>query len=261
MANEPADTAARLALRALEGAPKLLPEAVDRPPFFYHACIALVFAERHEEALSRFDEALADARRLGSLPHVLALSCFRALPHLRLGNLGDAEADARLALETGPRLPGVHAALALAVLLETLAERGELEAAETADRRYPLVQQFPTMIQAAWLLAARGRLRLAGLRPGPALDDLLVAGDLFTRLHGPSPTTPWRSDAALAHLALDQRAEAKALAAEEVKLSEAHGGSRTLAVSLRRRPRRRRNSRHRAAPPSRNFARELRRSA
>jgi DNA-binding CsgD family transcriptional regulator len=233
MANEPADTAARLALRALEGAPKLLPEAVDRPPFFYHACIALVFAERYEEALPRLDEALADARRLGSLPHVLALSCFRALPHLRIGNLADAEADARTALETGPRLPGVHAALALAVLLETLAERGELEAAEAADQRYPLVQQFPTMIQAAWLLAARGRLRLAELRPARALDDLLAAGDLFSRLRSPTPMAPWRSDAALAHLALDQRAEAKALVAEEVKLSHAHGGPRTLGVSLR----------------------------
>jgi DNA-binding CsgD family transcriptional regulator len=233
MANEPADTAARLALRALEGAPKLLPEAVDRPPFFYQACIALVFAERYGEALPRFDEALADARRLGSLPHVLGLSCFRALPHLRIGNLSDAEADARIALETGPRLPGVHAALALAVLLETLAERGELEAAEAADRRYPLVQQFPTMIQAAWLLAARGRLRLAELRPAAALDDLLAAGDLFTRLRSPSPTTPWRSDAALAQLALDARAEARALAAEEVELSRAHGGPRTLGVSLR----------------------------
>jgi DNA-binding CsgD family transcriptional regulator len=233
MANEPADTAVRLALRALEGAPKLLPEAVDRPPFFYQACIALTFAERYEEALPRFDEALADARRLGSLPHVLGLSCFRALPHLRIGNLADAEADARTALETGPRLPGVHAALALAVLLETLAERGELEAAEAADRRYPLVQQFPTMIQAAWLLAARGRLRLAQLRPAAALDDLLAAGDLFTRLRSPSATTPWRSDAALAKLALDERAEARALAAEEVALAEEFGGARTLGVALR----------------------------
>jgi DNA-binding CsgD family transcriptional regulator len=233
MANEPADTVARLALRALDGAPKLLPEAVDRPPFFYHACIALTFAERHGEVLPRFDEAISDARRLGSLPHVLGLSCYRALVHLRIGNLADAEADARIALETGPRPPGVHAALALAVLLETLAERGDLGAAEAADRRYPLIQQFPTMIQVAWLLAARGRLRLAQLRPAPALDDLLAAGDLLTRLRSPSPTTPWRSDAALAQLALDARAEARALAAEEVELAEEFGGPRTIGVALR----------------------------
>jgi DNA-binding CsgD family transcriptional regulator len=233
MVNEPADTVVRLALRALEGAPKLLPEAVDRPPFFYHACIALTFAERHGEVLPRFDEAISDARRLGSLPHVLGLSCYRALVHLRIGNLADAEADARVALETGPRLPGVHAALALAVLLETLAERGELEAAEAADQRYPLVQQFPTMIQVAWLLAARGRLRLAQLRPAPALDDLLAAGYLFTRLRSPSPTIPWRSDAALAQLALDARAEARALAAEEVTLADEFGGPRALGIALR----------------------------
>jgi DNA-binding CsgD family transcriptional regulator len=233
MANEPADTVARLALRAFEGAPKLLPEAVDRPPFFYHACIALTFAERHQDVLPRFDEAISDARRLGSLPHVLGLSCYRALVHLRIGNLADAEADARTALKTGSRLPGVHAALALAVLLETLAERGELDAAEAADHRYPVIQQFPTMIQAAWLLAARGRLRLAQLRPAAALDDLLAAGDLFTRLRSPSPTTPWRSDAALAQLALDENGEARALAAEEVALAEAFGAPRMLGIALR----------------------------
>jgi DNA-binding CsgD family transcriptional regulator len=234
MANEPAETAARLALRALDGAPKLLPEAVDRPPFFYHACIALTLAERHGEALARFDEALADARRLGSLSHVLGLSCYRALAHLRIGNLADAEADARVALETGPRLPGVHAAAALAVLLETLAERGEPEAAEAANERYRLAEQFPTMVQGGWLLAARGRLRLAELRPAEALGDLLAAGELFARLRSLSATTtPWRSDAALAHLALGAPAEARALAAEEVTLAQAYHGPRALGIALR----------------------------
>jgi hypothetical protein len=95
MANEPAETVARLAQRALDGGPMLLPEAVDRPPFFYHACVALVFAERYPEALSRYDEAIEDARRLGSLSHVLGLSCYRVLAHLRMGNLTEAEADTR----------------------------------------------------------------------------------------------------------------------------------------------------------------------
>jgi DNA-binding CsgD family transcriptional regulator len=234
MANEPAETVARLALRALEGAPKLLPEAVDRPPFFYYACIALTLAERYEEALPRFDDALADARRLGSLPHVLGFSCYRAFVHLRIGNLADAEADARIALESGPRPPGFHACRALAVLLETLAERGELEAAETANERYRLAEQFPTMIHGGWVLAARGRLRLAELQPTAALRDLFAAGELFARLRSLSPTTaPWRSDAALAQLALGARAEARALAAEEVALAQAYNGPRALGVALR----------------------------
>jgi DNA-binding CsgD family transcriptional regulator len=232
IANEPADTAARLALRALEGAPKLLPEAIG-PAFFYHACTALTLAERYDEALGRFDEAIADARRLGVLWQVLALSCYRGLVHLRIGNLADAEADARVALETGPRPPGFHAALALAVLLETLAERGELDAAEAANQRYRLTEQFPTMVHGAWLLAARGRLRLAELRPAAALDDLLAAGDVFARLRSPSPTTPWRSDAALAQLALGARTEARGLAAEEVMLAQRHSGPRTLGIALR----------------------------
>jgi DNA-binding CsgD family transcriptional regulator len=233
-ANEPAEVVARLALRALDGAPKLLPEAVDRPPFFYHACNALAFAERYEQALPRFGEALADARRLGSLPHVLALSSYRALHHLRIGNLADAEADARVALETGPRLPGLHAAVALAALLETLAERGELEAAEAAGERYRLAGQFPATMQAGWLIAARGRLRLAESRPAAALGDLLAAGDLLTRLRIITPSgAPWRSDAALAHLALGAQAEANALAAEEVMLARAFKGPRTLGVALR----------------------------
>src|SRR5262249_10877025 len=153
------------------------------------------------------------ARRLGSLPHVLALSCYRALLHLHIGNLADAEADARAALETGPRPPGVHAAAALAALLQTLAERGQLEAAEAAEERYRLAEQFPSMLPAGWLLAARGRLRLAALRPAAALGDLLAAGDLFARVRVATPSiAPWRSDAALAQLALGARAEARALA-------------------------------------------------
>jgi DNA-binding CsgD family transcriptional regulator len=234
LAIEPAETVARLALRALEEAPKRLPGSLERPQSYYYASNALTLAERYDEALQRFDEALADARRLGSLPDVLILSCYRGLVHFRLGNLADAEADARVTLETGPRPPGAHAARALAVLLETLAERGELEAAEAVDQRYWLGEQYPTMIHGGYVLAARGRLRLAELRPAAALDELLAAGGLFTRISNPSPpTTPWRSDAALAHLALGNRDEARALAAEELALAQAYNAPRALGIALR----------------------------
>src|SRR5205085_3733803 len=119
-------------------------------------------------------------------------------------------------------------------LLETFAERGEFAAAETADQHYRLAEQFPTMLHGAWLLAARGRLRLAELRPAAALEDLLAAGELFVRLRSPSPTTAsWRSDVALARLALGAQAEARVLAAEEVALAEAFGAPRALGVALR----------------------------
>jgi DNA-binding CsgD family transcriptional regulator len=230
---EPAVTVARLALRALEKAPERLPEALERPQSFYYACNALTLAERYHDALSRFDEALADARRLGSLPDVLILSCYRALVHLRLGNLADAEADARVTLETTARPPGIHAARALAVLLETLAERGELETAEAANQRYRLYE-YRTMVHGGYVLAARGRLRLAELRPAAALNDLLAAGELFTRIRNPSPpTTPWRSDAALAHLALGNQDDARSLAAEELTLAQSYDAPRTLGVALR----------------------------
>jgi ATP/maltotriose-dependent transcriptional regulator MalT len=164
---------------------------------------------------------------------VLVLSCYRSFVHLRIGNLADAEVDARVALETGPRPPGFNAARALAVLLETLAERGELDAAEAANERYRLAEQFPTMVHGGWLLAARGRLRLAELRPAAALDDLLAAGDLLTRARNRTATTPWRSDAALAQLALGAQAEARTLAAEEVTLAQAYNAPRTLGIALR----------------------------
>jgi DNA-binding CsgD family transcriptional regulator len=164
---------------------------------------------------------------------VLALSCYRALLHLRLGNLADGEADARVALESGPRPPGIHAAVALAALIETLAERGELQAAEAADQRYRLAERFPTTEQTGWLLAARGRLHLAELRPAAALDDLLAAGELLARLRSPGPTIPWRSDAALAQLALGARADARTLAADELALANAFGAPRTLGIALR----------------------------
>jgi DNA-binding CsgD family transcriptional regulator len=234
LAIEPAEKVARLARRALDEAPERLPDSLERPRALYIACVALTFAECYGEALPRFDEALAEARRLGSLPDVIILSGYRALVHLRIGNLADAEADARVALETGPRPPGPNASRALAVLLETLTERGELEAAEAANQRYPLPEQYPTIVHGGYVLAARGRLRLAELRPAAALDDLLAAGELLTKVHTPSPpTTPWLSDAALAHLALGNQDEARALTAEELALAKAYNAPRALGIALR----------------------------
>ena len=58
------------------------------------------------------------------------------------------------------------------------------------------------------------------------------SGSRATAPANPHPAgASWRSDAALAHLALGARAEAKALAAEEVALAQAFNGQRTRQVA------------------------------
>src|SRR5207237_807822 len=55
-----------------------------------------------------------------------------------------------------------------------------------------------------------------------------------TRMGAVSPTfLPWRSDAALAHLALGDHAAARLLSTEEVELARAFGAPRVLGVALR----------------------------
>src|SRR2546429_157339 len=72
-----------------------------------------------------------------------------------------AEDGIRDVAVTGVQTCALPISVALAALLETLAERAEFQAAEAADERYRLAEQFPTTMQAGWLIAGRGRLRLA----------------------------------------------------------------------------------------------------
>jgi DNA-binding CsgD family transcriptional regulator len=84
------------------------------------------------------------------------------------------------------------------------------------------------------LLVARGHLRAAQRQPDLALDDLRAAGDIAMRIGATSPSSlPWRSEAALVHLALGERERAEALARVELDLARAFGAPRTLGVALR----------------------------
>jgi DNA-binding CsgD family transcriptional regulator len=81
---------------------------------------------------------------------------------------------------------------------------------------------------------ARGRLRFAQRRLGEALDDFRAAGEIATRTLAPSPTfVPWRSDGALAELALGDTEAARCLSEEELELARAFGAPRALGVALR----------------------------
>jgi DNA-binding CsgD family transcriptional regulator len=66
------------------------------------------------------------------------------------------------------------------------------------------------------------------------LDDFLAVGTLLTRATITCPGyLPWRSEAALAQLALGDHESAERLAEEELELARAFGAPRALGVALR----------------------------
>jgi DNA-binding CsgD family transcriptional regulator len=80
----------------------------------------------------------------------------------------------------------------------------------------------------------RGTLRLAQNRAEQALADLLECGHRLTKIGAISPSVAgWRSNAARAHLLLDQREQASRLTSEELALARAWGGARALSAALR----------------------------
>jgi DNA-binding CsgD family transcriptional regulator/DNA-binding transcriptional ArsR family regulator len=230
-ANEPADGVAALAERAMAGhEPRGLGWATGLVAIF----TALLFSERYDRADAAVEEGLAIVRGRGSAVHFAMCSAMRSCLALRRGALGDAEEDARAALEAAPRQAhGFYGMFALATLVESLLERARLEEAEHELERIG-VPECATAAPYGALLHARGRLYLARQRPNEALEDFLAGGRHLTRGLCVSPSAvPWRSGAALAQLALGRRDAARAQAAEEVALARDLGAPRALGVALR----------------------------
>jgi DNA-binding CsgD family transcriptional regulator len=89
-------------------------------------------------------------------------------------------------------------------------------------------------LPAVVLRLARGRLRVAQGRVAEGLEDFLSVGEQLTRAGVTSPSyLSWRSDAALAQLALGDREQAGRLAEEELELARAFGAPRALGVAKR----------------------------
>src|SRR5205823_6689756 len=87
---------------------------------------------------------------------------------------------------------------------------------------------------AAEVRFARGRLRVAQGRFAEGLEDLLAVGRLLTRALITCPSyLPWRSEAALAQLALGDHESAERLAEEELQLARALRAPRALGIAKR----------------------------
>lgn len=182
---------------------------------------ALAIADRLPEAVDLLDRALDGARRRGDAAEFRYLAALRSHTMLYAGNLLEAEADGRMAYrlcdDGGPQ----SAPLAAAVLTDALVERGALAEAEQVLTDADLVGDLSmSMLIAHFGLMARGRLRLRQGRAREALADLRNCGDA---LAGEGYVNPgfalWRTEVALAHLRLGERAAAREIAAENLELS------------------------------------------
>jgi DNA-binding CsgD family transcriptional regulator len=229
--SRPADDVVALARRALTGSRRRgLGWATNLVAIF----TVFLFAEHYDEAEELVEEGLAIARSRGSEIHFAMCSAMRSCLALRRGALGDAEEDARVALQAAPRQAhGFYGMFALASLVEALIERGRPEEAERELERVGVPERSSAATYGA-LISARGRLRLVQGRTDQALEDFQAAGRHLLRAECTTPSAgAWRSGAALAQLALGAAEDARSSAAEEVELARAAGCPRALGVALR----------------------------
>ena len=239
LTNEPAERGADLAVRALRAGGTAPPESGIPPWFafttwFSQATLSLLWAERYAEVRPLLDASIAQARAAGDSSRLAAGLAHRGWLALRRGDLIAAEGDARTALAAAELpAPTLYRILNAGVLVVALTDQGELDAAEQALA--PLDSEAESgSIPADVLRVARGRLRVARGRVAEGLEDFLAVGLGLTRALITCPSyLPWRSQAALAHLALGEREPAQRLADEEVELAEAFGTPRALAAAKR----------------------------
>jgi DNA-binding CsgD family transcriptional regulator len=237
--NEPAAAGARLARASLTAGREVLARVPRRrwlthATWFAQTAVSLIVAERWDEVRPLFDESIAEARVNGDSSLLAIGLAMRGWSALRRGDLTAAEVDTRTAL-AAPELgaPRLFRILNGGVLADTLVERGELDAAE--DVLTSLDSQVESdALTAAVLRLARGRLRVVRGRIEDGLADFQGVGRLATLAHVTCPGyLAWRSEAALAHLALAEHEPAKRLADEELELARVYGAPRTLGIAMR----------------------------
>ena len=200
---------------------------------YYLATAALTVAEDLQMAEAALAAAVDDARSRGSALGLATASHFQSFAIMRRGRVAAAAAAARAAL-AGERhgwrlaLPSAHVVLAAA-----LVETGDLDGAGAQVELAGLHADADAVSRLAHM-SGRAELHLARRHPREALADFMACGDLLAAAGAPNPSVlAWRSGAARALTALEDRGEARRLAEEELSLARAFGAPGAVGRALR----------------------------
>jgi DNA-binding CsgD family transcriptional regulator len=201
------------------------------------AIIAFTDCDAWEPAEREIGAARDRCQAAGSLSGFGLHSDLMGNLRVRRGDLLRAEAEATNALDAA-RLLGIQTGThsTVAVLLDVMAERGQIAEGTSLIEEFELRGELPPIITFHWLQESRARLWLAAGDHRRALDDLLELGRRSEDWNITNPArTRWRSMAALAHLEVGDADEAERLASEELELAERFGASRGIGIALRAR--------------------------
>lgn len=223
--------AAEYAERALAGG-ALIRELVESDlPLVFPAVWVLVHTGRVGTALRSLDGVAAACRARGSPLGLATVLAFEAVAHRRTGDLVSAEAAARTSLEL--TIDAIGNPIATATLVAVLVDQGEIEEAGMLLGR--LGDTFDQeLMPSQTLRESRARLEAEKGDPRGALAELSEVArweETWTDCNGIVPV-PWRSAAALAHVALGHPDLARELAEEELARARLFGAARPIGVAL-----------------------------
>ena len=234
-ASESATDAVGFLERGLANGRLLGEQEPDAAGPFYLLMVGLLATDALDLADACLEQALVDAHARSSIPAIAFVIEFRGWVSLRRGDVAQAEADARMALD----LLTAHdiqlgTAFALALLIEALTEQGETAAAEQALRDSGLGETILPGLATNDLLEARGLLRLAQGRLREGVDDLLEFGRRDELWGGANPlASRWRSRACLALAAMGDSVGARRRARDDLWRARRWGAASGVGVALR----------------------------
>ncbi len=203
---------------------------------FYYAAMVLPQSGLLDEAVSIFEQAVAQARRRGDIFNIAFMLTFRGYCQTRRGDLRAAVADLREATD----LCVAHGMLfawpyTIGFLALALLEQGEADEAARVIDQGDFPEQLPVgQVSLVWFRLSRGRLRIETGSPERGVEELRQVGETVRLVPFDNPSSvPWRSWAAEGLRRLDRNEEARALAAEELVLARRWGDPYAIGASLR----------------------------